>query len=280
MGYYELGYRQIIEGFFKVNLLCLCILPFVLYFTEIQIVDYFYLMKLQFMAWLFPIIITLLYEKVRFKRKLGVSIYLSSLYVGVIIASVLFFLFTEFVLHTAEKLEALVLSISVLVVWAFYLFLTLKIQELCELKWYIKLLDLRISYHSIFQIFLLLNISFAFVIFIFILHSVKYGVLELLFILLYLEAAFFIFHIIVAKCVDFVWNKSSMKKTEVSLLGLIVASIMYVIKVKLVEEKFFGIFEDVYINDKKVLTLILVLILCWVFFTLMFNFKIGKKAKS
>lgn len=276
MGYSELSYRQIIEGFFKVNLLCLCILPFVLYLTEIQTVDYFSLMKLQFVAWVFPMAIALFYEKMRFRRRLGVSIYRSSLYVSVVIASAIFFLFTEFVLHTVEQFEALIISIAVLVAWAFYLFFTLKIQELCAFKWYIKLLDLRISYYSIFQIFLLLNISFAFVILIFILSNAKYSVVELLFILLYLEAAFFVFHIIVAKCVDFVWSKSSMKKTDVSLLGLVVASIMYVIKVKLVEEKFFGIFEDVYINDQKVLTLILVLILCWVFFTLMFNFKIKK----
>lgn len=280
MGYSELSYRQIIEGLFKVNLLCLCVLPFVLYFTEIKIVDYFYLMKLQFIAWFCPVIIALLYEKMRFRRKLGTSIYRSSLYVGIVISSILFFLCTEFIFHTVEKFESLMLSMVVFLAWAFYIFITLKIQELCAFKWYIRLLDLKLSFKSVFQIFLLLNISFAFIIFLFMLYSIKYSFLELLFILLYLEAAFFIFHIVVAKCVDVVWSKSSMKTADVSLLGLVVASIMYVIKVKLVEEKFLGIFEDVYINNPKVLTLIIVLMLFWTFFTLLFNFKISTKAKS
>ena len=278
MSYRELSYREIIESFFKVNLLCLCILPFVLYFTEIKVVDYFYLMKLQFTAWFFPIIIALMYEKIRFTRQLGNSIYRSSLYVGIIISTLLFWLCTEFVFHTVERFEALMLSVVLFLAWTFYVFVTLKIQELCSFKWYIKLLDLKLSFKSIFQIFLLLNISFAFVIFLFILYNKKHSVLELLFILFYLEAAFFIFHIVIAKYVDVLWLNSPLKTQEVSLMGLTVASVIYVIKVKLVEERFFGIFEDVYIKDTKVLTLILTLVLCWIFFTLLFNFKI--KARS
>lgn len=280
MHYSELSYREIIEGFFKVNILCLCILPFVLYFTGIQIVGYFSLMKSQIIAWVCPIFFAWLYERIRFNRRLGVGIYHSSLYVGVLISSLLFFIFTEFVLHTVDRFEALFISAILCLSWLVYIFITLKIQEYCEFKWYIRMLDLKLSYKSIFQIFLLLNISFAFIIFLFILFNKKYSFFELLFILLYLQAAFFVFHIIVAKSVDVVWHKSSIKTQDVSLLGLTVASVIYVIKVKLVEERFFGIFDDAYINNKKVLTLILVFILFWVFFTLLFNFKITNNKKK
>lgn len=274
MKYPELNYRNILEGFAKFNLLILCLLPFVLYFTSVKIAEYFALMKWQVILWIISVLFAKLYDKFRFnEHKQKISIYYSSIYKGIVIACVLGLVFAEVLLHKVEKFEILFTGGGICLGWLLYVFIILKLQEFCKLKWYVQLLDKTIGYKDFFQIFVLINIAFMFVIVIFILLNKKYSLIELLFILLYLELAFFVFHIFVAKIIDLVWHGSKFSESRVSLMGLIVASVLYVIKIRVVEEKFFGIFDDIYINDYKALILITSLSLFWVFFTLLFNFK-------
>ena len=280
MKYSEVSYRKIFEGFLKVNVCALCLFLIMLYMNLITISDYFSFMKCQFFAVLFSTIIAKIYEKFRFKHNKKGVVYMSSMYVGTFLSVIVFFIFGELLLHKVENYEVLIVSIVLGALWIVYVFIILKINEYLKLKWLVTLLDKKISYKNIFQLFLLLNIAFAFVLILFILLNTKYSALEMVFIFAYLEGAFLAFNIIVAKIIDLVWLKADFSNCNVSLMGLVFASILYVIKLRLVEERFFGIFDDTYINDYKAFVLMITLSLLWVFFVLLFNFRNRKSLSS
>ncbi|MBP9791877.1 MAG: hypothetical protein KBC27_01550 [Rickettsiales bacterium] len=281
MRYPELSYRKILQGFLKTNLILLCIVPFLWYLNIATIADYFCLMKWQVVSWVVAVLSAVFYEKLRFSQhQHRGSIYESSIYVGAVIATVFCTLFAELLLHKVEAFEIIGIAILLGVIWVVYIFIVLKLESLLRIQWYIKLLDSKISYKDLLQVFLLLNISCGFFIFFLLFFHNKYSLMEFIFLLLYFEISFFVFHIVVAKLTDLVWANSSLKSDSMSLCGFIVASVFYVIKLKLVEESFFKIFEDVYINDSKALILMIVLSLCWTFFVLLFNFKIKLPRKA
>jgi hypothetical protein len=281
MRYPELSYRQILQGFLKTNLILLCIVPFLWYFNIATIADYFCLMKWQAVSWVVAVLSAVLYEKLRFNQhQHRDSIYKSSIYVGAVIATVVCTLFAELFLHKVEAFEIIGMAILFAVIWNAYIFIILKLESFLTMKWYIQLLDSKLSYKNLSQIFLLLNISCGLFIFFLLFFNNKYSVVECIFLLVYFEISFFVFHVIVAKFIDLLWSNSSLKSDAMSLFGFIVASVFYVIKLKLVDESFFKIFEDAYINDSKGLVLMIVLSLFWTFFALLFNFKITLPRKA
>jgi hypothetical protein len=280
MRHAELSNRDLLAKFAESNLLFLGLLFFFLYFTPITIGDYFSFMQYQVLSWVATIVCAKVYDKIRFKKNnQNKSIYKSSIYIGAIIASGLLLVFSELSLHKINSLEIISVFGAVAVMWILFVFCVLNLSKVFRIKWYIALLDMKISYKNLLQILLLFNLSFGILILLFITLNNKYSIIEFLFILLYLEIGFIVFHIVVAKFIDVVWSNSHLKDESVSLYGLVVASIIYVIKIRLVEEKFFGVFNNIYINNYKAFTLMISLILFWIFFVLLFSFKITRQKK-
>jgi hypothetical protein len=137
----------------------------------------------------------------------------------------------------------------------------------------IKFLQGTLDFQHFYQLFIMFNISFFILILIMIAVGMFAGrsLFESIFIIIYVELAFLVFHIFVGKIFDFIWSPETFDQKKVSILGLYIGSICYVIKIHLIDENLLGI--SVPKNDMSLFAA-LALISFWTFFAILFHFEI------
>lgn len=89
---------------------------------------------------------------------------------------------------------------------------------------------------------------------------------------MYFEIAFIVFHVFLAKIFDYFWSYETYDQKKVSIMGLYFASILYVAKLNIINESFFGVMR---IESTKAVLSVLALISFWTFFCLLFRFDTG-----
>ena len=130
------------------------------------------------------------------------------------------------------------------------------------------------SYKQLFYIFVMLNIVFLAVTIVLLVIGPVSGktFFQTLFIILYFQAAFFIFHIVVSKIVDIVWLPTNANKDKVSLLGVFCGSIIYATKFAIIDKQLLHIVSKH--GNKAPLIAVLVIMSFWAFFYFLFHIEI------
>ncbi len=137
----------------------------------------------------------------------------------------------------------------------------------------IRFLHGTLEYKNLFHLFLMFNLAFLVMIIVMLSVGMLAGrsLFESIFVILYFEIAFIIFHIVIAKAVDYIWDANLLNQNKVSVLGLYCGAIFYIIKVNIISENVLGIIS---IESDVSLFALLALLLFWTFFIILFHFEL------
>jgi hypothetical protein len=232
--------------------------------------DYFHFMKNQILLLILASLFAQCYEKfwhdVPFKY---LSIKKSSILLGSFLAIVLLYICAILFKYLPLNLGVVYLFLYHFLLAVTYWAVIIILSSSGLMRKLIAILQTCIDYRDFFRLFVIFNISFFILILAFLITaSQKRNVLETIFIIIYFEVSFLVFHIASAHLIDFIWTPKDKKANNVSLLGLCIASVIYAVKLNIIDRKLVGSFV---MYDKLLLTAIVALILFWVFFTLLFH---------
>ena len=265
-----ISFKVLLEGFVKFNVLLFSVCLVLFYIKRLHVEDYFYFMKNQVLLIMIASIFVKFYEwfkyKIRFRE---LSAYKLSIFFGSLFAVIALYAYALIFEHLPCRLELLYLFLYHIVLAVTYWFVIIVLSRSNLMKKLIELLKTCIEYKDLFRLFLIFNIVFFVVVLVVLIAaSQQRNVLETIFIIFYFEISFIIFHIAVAHFVDFIWLPENKKINNISLFGVCVGSVLYVLKFNIIDRKLMGSFVT---YDKFLLTAIVSLILFWIFFTLLFH---------
>jgi len=205
-----------------------------------------------------------------------------SLHIGLVCTIILTYFHGVYLGEFPFNVHLLLLLVLSLTFGAMYWHIVVSLQQLSILSSIIKFLDIEFTYKDFIHLVLILNAAF----FVIIAAILMIGpvnnrsIVESLFVIAYLEAAFFVFHFVVAKIVDMIWHSNNIKFGNVSMLGMTLGSICYVSKINIIDKSLLNLF---YLNSDKgfaPLLAVVTLILFWSFFALLFHFEVKYPLKG
>lgn len=263
------SFLQLLEGITKFNIIFFIVSLFAMYFYKGISENIYIIYEKQLIIIIVSLLIGKIYQKMNNYKFLTKTIKLQSLLVGYT-SYVVFFLLADFFTKEVD-LEVLKSNIISLAIGYLYWFTVIWLSQLSFMSQLIKYLHSSLEYKNFYYLFLIFNIAF----FILLLVMVSVGMLagrslfESIFVILYFELTFLVFHVVVAKAFDYIWSEEIVEQKKVSVLGVYFASILYVLKLNVIDETLLG-----FANTKNNMSLfaVLILILFWTFFILLFHF--------
>jgi|GEM_PF-3442755 len=279
----KLHYRQLLEGIVKFNILFFFVMMAMIYFKYASFEEYYSILGNQLFLIFFTIVFSRCYLKLHNKTIDAMAVTRQSLYIG-LVGTVIFTYFHGVYIgdfpFNAHLLLLLVLSLTF---GAIYWHLVISLQDLpIVFNNIIKFLDTEFTYKDFINVVLMLNAAF----FVILAMVVMIGpendrsIVESIFVIIYFQAAFFIFHFVVAKIVDMVWNKKNTKFSNVSMLGMTIGSICYIAKINIIDKSLLNLFYFSPNKGPTPLLAVLTLFLFWSFFALLFHFEVKYPLKG
>lgn len=265
------SFLQILEGITKFNVIFFTLALFFAYFNKTSAERIYQMYEEQAIIIFFSILFGKIYQKIDNYKFFTKEIKLKSLFTGYTVY-VVGYLLLEFLFTAVNGEELRSKLISLLAGWVYWVsVIWLSKNKIMDKL--VRFLHGTLDYKNIFQLFVMFNIAF----FMLILVMVSVGMLagrslfESIFIIIYFEAAFLIFHVVIAKAFDYIWNAETFEHKKISILGLYFASILYVTKLNVIDETLLGIAST---KNNMSLFAVLTLILFWTFFAILFHFEL------
>jgi hypothetical protein len=165
-----------------------------------------------------------------------------------------------------------------LVIGLLYWFVVVALSNSSFLNFIIRFLDTDFTYKDFIKVVLIINAFFAVTLFCAYLvvpySSLDRNIFSSIFVILYFEAAFFVIHFVVAKIVDLIWHRKDKVFSNASMLGLILGSMFYVIKINVIDQSLLNLFYFAPIKGSLPLVAWMTLVVFWTFFALLFHFEV------
>jgi len=165
-----------------------------------------------------------------------------------------------------------------LVMGLLYWIIVVALSKSSFLNFIIKFLDVDFTYKDFLRVILIINLFFAATLFIacFVVphSSLDRDIFSSIFVILYFEIAFFVTHFVVAKIVDLIWHRKDKVFSNASMLGLILGSMFYVIKINVIDKSLLHLFYFSPVKGASPLIAWVALVVFWSFFALLFHFEV------
>ncbi|MEQ9115710.1 MAG: hypothetical protein RLN62_02830 [Rickettsiales bacterium] len=271
----KISFLSILEGVVKFNIILFC---FGVVFSLVKfpsVERFLFLFEEQFFLIISSILLGKIYQSAFGYKFSAASIKMQSIFFGYVVYSL--FRLLSGVFSSQESL----LSISTLIsfiVGFIYWYCIIFLSKNTFMKRIIDFLHGTVEYKSFFQLFWMFNVAF----FVLIIVMISVGMLagrslfSSIFVILYFEVAFIVFNIFSAKFFDYLWSNNTFDQKKVSVMGLYFASIVYVLKINIIDENIFGILQA---NNDKAILAVAALISFWTFFVLLFRVGTGVGTK-
>jgi len=264
--------RALCEGVVKFNVLLIVVCAIFFYLERLHVQEYFHFMKNQFLVITLTCLFGKCYEKIMRSIPFAQpSLYKYSIFASTFASVLCIYLYGMLTGYFVMKIELLYLLSYHLVLSAIFWMIVIMLYRSSLMSKFIALLDTCFSYKDLYKLFVIFNAIFFIVIFSIIAEaSSNKNLLEVVFIVLYYEISFLVCHMVIAHCVDLVWRSPIKKTKDFSLFGICIGSMVYMLKLNIIDKKLIGATTS---YDISLLASILVLILFWIFFTILFHIK-------
>ena len=265
----KISFLLMLEGVVKLNIAFLFIIFLLMLIKDISTEKLLFLCEQQTLLILLSIFFGKVYQKTQGYKFRTQDIKMSSLLIGYTIYFCIYLISSLFFKEYNSKNTFLGLVAG----YAYWFGVTWLARN-SFLDGFIRFLHGTIGYKSFFQLFWMFNIAFFVLIFVMISVGMLAGksLFGSIFAILYFEIAFIVFHVFLAKIFDYFWSHQTYDQKKVSIMGLYFASILYVAKLSIINESFFGVMR---IESTKAVLSVVALISFWTFFCLLFRFDTG-----
>ncbi|MCH9754112.1 MAG: hypothetical protein K0T99_04345 [Alphaproteobacteria bacterium] len=279
----KLSYRNLLEGIIKFNIIFFVVMLYMVYSGRVGFEEYYTILGQQLYLIFFTFLVGKAYLKFHGHKTSDSSMTRESVYIGLVGTVIITYFRGVYLGDFPFNVHLLLLVVMSLVFGMVYWHVVFALKKMTFLDRVVSFLDIEFTYKDFVYLVMILNASFIAIIAMVLLvgPQTSRGLVESLFVIVYFQIAFFIFHFVVGKCVDFVWHKKTTKFGNVSMLGMVMGSIFYVTKINIVDKSLLHLFY--FSSDKggTPLFAVVTLILFWVFFALLFHFEVkyplGKK---
>jgi len=278
----KISYRQLFEGGIKFNFLLFILAMLDIYLGTGSFDEYYSILGMQLFVVFSTLSSALIYKKIHDKSERGDFVRKEGLLVGGVVTVVLMYLRGLYVDEVPFDIYLWLFVFLSLAMSVLYWLIIISLSNMRFLNRLIRFLDTEFTYKDF--IFLITTLNVLFFIIISMLLIIAPGndrnLFESLFVLIYFESAFFILHFIIAKIIDMVWHKGPSTFTNVSMLGVIMGSIFYVIKINVIDQSLMHLFYFDSTKSSAPLLAVVTLILFWSFFALLFHFEVKYPLKG
>ena len=278
----KLSYRKLLEGGIKFNILFFVLAMLAIYRGMASFGGYYDVLGRQ----LFLIFSTLIFAKIHLnittKTADRFAVNRESLCVGLVSTVIMLYLHGVYIVGLPFNIYLLLLIVLSLSLGTLYWFIIIALSKISFLDKLIAFLDIEFTYKDFIHLMMMLNTVF-FVIMAVALLVVPDSDRDLfgsVFVVIYFEVAFFVLHFIVAKIVDIIWHKNNHIFGNVSMFGMVIGSICYVVKLNVIDQNLLHLFYFDATKSSTPLLAVVTLVLFWSFFALLFHFEVKYPLKG